>query len=148
MKKVLLLLVSTLLLTSSCATIFTGTKDTIHFNSSPEGATVYKDGVELCTTPCSSEIKRSLSDEQVEFKLDGYDTKIITLDREFNVVSVINLTSLLGWAIDAATGSIMKYDKKAYDIELEPDNKSSFIDAHRINIDSNKNTVDVFVVKQ
>lgn len=37
-----------ILLTSSCATIFTGTSDTIRFNSNPQGASIYIDGIEIC----------------------------------------------------------------------------------------------------
>jgi hypothetical protein len=103
---------------TSCATIFTGTEDTIRFNSKPEGAGVYKDGLELCETPCKKSVDRSLSDVDVEFKLEGYENRVITLDREFNTISILNLGSILGWGVDAATGSIFKYDRKAYDIEM------------------------------
>ncbi|MDP5121017.1 MAG: PEGA domain-containing protein [Spirosomaceae bacterium] len=105
---------------SSCATIFTGTKDTIRFNSVPEGAQVYKDGLELCKTPCTVPVKRSINDVDIEMKKDGYQTRFFTLDKEFNVVSVINLLSPIGWGVDALSGSLMKYDRKAYEIELEP----------------------------
>jgi hypothetical protein len=83
---------------TGCATIFTGTKDNISFSSTPSGATIYKDGVEICTTPCNYKIKRSLNDTDIEFKLDGYKTRLITLDKELNLVSIINLGNLLGCA--------------------------------------------------
>ena len=46
MKKILLALglTSTLFLTS-CATIFTGTRDTLRFDSNPQGAMVYINGI-------------------------------------------------------------------------------------------------------
>ena len=89
-----ILLGSTMLFMTSCATLFTGTKDRITFNSSPSGAMIYIDGVEQCKTPCSMNVKRSLNNTDVEFKLDGYDTRVITLSKEFNVISVINLGNL------------------------------------------------------
>lgn len=141
-----MLLVATTLLMTSCATIFTGTKDRITFNSTPEGATIYIDGVEQCKTPCTMQVKRSISDTDVEFKLGGYETRLITLSKEFNVVSVINLGNLLGWAIDAATGSVMKYDRKSYDITLES-KKTSMINPTRIDIDTQKNTVALYVTE-
>ena len=101
-------------LMTSCATLFTGTKDRITFNSNPSGATIYIDGVEQCKTPCTMNVKRSIADTDVEFKLDGYETRLITLSKEFNIVSVINLGNLFGWGIDALTGSVMKYDRKTY----------------------------------
>ena len=107
------------LLTSSCATIFTGTTDVIRFNSEPQGATVYIDGVELCKTPCTYELQRSLNNKEFEVRLDGYEARLVTLDKQFNPVSILNIANgLIGFAIDAATGSIMQYGRKSYDITL------------------------------
>ncbi|MFC5193636.1 PEGA domain-containing protein [Algoriphagus aquatilis] len=144
MKKIPLLLVSIILM-SGCATIFTGTKDRITFNSNPSGAIIYKDGVELCTTPCTYKVKRSINDTDIEFKLDGYQTRVITLDKEFNVISIINLGNLLGWGIDALSGAVMKYDRKTYDITLSPNKTASILEPSRINIDTQKNTVELIV---
>lgn len=142
---------STMFLTSvlltSCSALFTGTKDEITFNSTPSGAVVYKDGIELCKTPCAVPIKRSLGDTKVEMKLDGYQTRVFSLDKAFNVVSVINLGNLLGWGIDAATGAIMKYDKKNYSMELSKEKRVSSLQPEKILIDTKKNTVDVYVSK-
>jgi len=147
-KLFILSIVSTFLMTS-CATIFTGTKDTIRFDSNPQGAEVYLDGLEVCKTPCTTLVKRSLSDKLAEIKLDGYETRVITLDRKFNPVSIINLGSLLGWGIDAATGSLMKYNKKGYDIELEKDNRTSLLNnPSKIEINTDTKVVDVYVTQK
>ncbi len=146
MKRILFVII-VIVFATSCATIFTGTKDRISFNSTPSGAVIYKDGVELCTTPCSYKVKRSLNDTDIEIKLDGYETRLITLDTEFNVVSIINLGNLFGWGIDALSGSVMKYDRKSYEISLTPNKTTSSIEPTRINIDTQKNTVDLFVQK-
>lgn len=61
MKKFSTIVLTTLLLfMTSCATLFTGTKDRITFTSNPPGATIYLDGVELCRTPCTTYIKEVL----------------------------------------------------------------------------------------
>ncbi len=145
MKKSIIAISIISLLMTSCATIFTGTKDRITFNSTPAGATIYKDGVEQCKTPCTLKVKRSLSDTDIEYKLDGYETRLITLDKEFNVVSVINLGNLLGWGIDALSGAVMKYDRKVYDITLSKNNKTSMINPSKINFDTKKNVVELYV---
>lgn len=132
---------------TSCATIFSGTKDRISFNSTPTGATVYKDGVELCITPCSAKIKRDLGDTDIEFKLDGYETRLITLDKEFNVISVLNLGNLIGWGIDALSGAVMKYDRKAYDITLTKNNRTSKINSSQVNINTKTNVIEVYVMQ-
>jgi len=139
-------LVVAMFLMTGCATLFTGTKDRITFNSNPSGATIYIDGVEQCKTPCTMNVKRSIADTDVEYKLDGYETRLITLSKEFNIVSVINLGNLFGWGIDAFTGSVMKYDRKTYDITLD-DKKTSIITPTRINIDTQKNLVELFVAE-
>ncbi len=146
MKKIILLLFVVFTF-SSCATILTGTRDNIQFNSTPEGATVYQDGLPLCKTPCEVSMKRSIYEQYVKVKLKGYKTRVITLDRQFNVVSVINLGELLGWAIDVATGSIMKYSKFAYNIKLTPDVKTSFVHPKKIDINTKTKVVNVYVVK-
>ena len=147
MKKKQLLTISTILIAfflSSCATLFTGTKDRITFNSNPSGATIYIDGVEQCKTPCSMKVTRSINDKDVEYRLDGYETRLITLSKEFNVVSVLNLGNLIGWGVDALSGAVMKYDKKSYDITLDH-KKTSLINPTRINIDTQKNIVELYV---
>jgi hypothetical protein len=147
-KLFIIVLASTFFMTS-CATIFTGTKDTIRFDSTPQGAKVYIDGLKVCKTPCTTQVKRSLSDKLAEMKLDGYETRVITLDREFNAVSIINLGFLIGWGIDAATGSLMKYDKKGYDIELEKDNRTSMLEnPSKIEINTDTKIVDVYVAQK
>lgn len=148
MKKVtfILTIAATILLTS-CATIFTGTKDTIRFDSEPQGAEVYIDGIKVCKTPCSVPVKRSLSEKLAEIKLDGYETRVIMLDQEFNAISIINLGNIVFWAIDAATGALMKYDRKAYDIELDKDTRTSLNNPTRIEINTGEKIVDVYVRK-
>jgi len=144
MKKCIILIIITSLLTTSCATIFTGTKDRIWFKTNPAGATIYINGIEQCKTPCSTNVKRKVGDTDVEIKLDSYETRIIQLDKEFNIVSVINLGNLLGWAIDAASGALMKYDRRAYDLDLTKDKKTSSILPSKVEIDTNNKIATVY----
>jgi hypothetical protein len=128
-----ILFLAIVIVLSGCATLLTGTKDTISFNSTPDGAIVYKDGLELCLTPCRVPVKRSLTREDIEFRLDGYETRLFTLDKEFNIVSIVNLGSVFGWAIDAATGSIMKYDRKSYDLIMKPERTTASAESITLN---------------
>lgn len=137
------------LLTSSCATIFTGTTDTIRFNSNPQGATIYIDGLELCKTPCDYKVKRSLGSKDFEVKLDGYEARIITLDREFNPIAILNLGGMVGWAVDAATGAMMQYGRKSYDITLEKKIRSvAKNNPKEIHIDTVNKVIAFHVVKK
>lgn len=124
MKKTLSLatLVALSLSLTSCATILTGTKDSISFTSMPQGATVVHKGIEKCTTPCTVEMGRSLGKQTVELKYDGYETKELKLEKTFNPVTLVNILvgGLIGFGIDLGTGSFLKYDAKAYNAELSP----------------------------
>jgi hypothetical protein len=106
-------------LLSGCATIFTGTRDTIAFNSTPEGATVLIDGIERGRTPTTLRVKRTVGDRIVTLRLEGYVDRTFVLGKEFNVVSVLNLKNVLGWGVDAATGALFRYSDRTYHLELD-----------------------------
>ncbi len=146
MKKALFALTVVSLVATSCATLFTGTRDSITFNTSVPGAKILIDGAELCTTPCTERISRKLGETEVQVKLDGYETKLIRLDKSFNVVSVLNLGNLLGWGIDVISGAVMPYGKKSYDIQMTKLNGTSQINPSKIEIDTKTKTATLYVV--
>lgn len=117
----IVLFLGAVLSVTSCATIFTGTKDSISFTSSPEGVKVLHKGIEKCTTPCTAEFKRSLAKQTVTFEKEGFNSKEVKLTKNFNAVSLLNILfgGAIGVGIDAATGSLTKYSPKAYTVELE-----------------------------
>ena len=53
---VLILILSVMF--SSCATIVTGTTDSVSFDSRPRGATVSVDGAPVGVTPCQADVGR------------------------------------------------------------------------------------------
>tara|TARA_B100002019_G_scaffold66669_1_gene57234 strand:+ start:1135 stop:1497 length:363 start_codon:yes stop_codon:yes gene_type:complete len=117
MKKIILFTFSLFLL-SSCATIFTGTTETIQFDSNVKGATVEMDGVEVGKTPMTMKVKKSFNGV-MSVSADGYETKRFELQKSFNSIAILNLFGILQWGIDLATGAINKFDRKGYDITLE-----------------------------
>lgn len=123
MKRILsfVLGLSIVLSTTSCATIFTGTKDSITFTTTPEGAKVIHKGVEKCLTPFTAEIPRGLGKQMVMFQKEGFETKEVKLTKTFNPVTLLNilLGGAIGVGIDAATGSLTKYSPKSYTVDLE-----------------------------
>lgn len=148
MKKTITLSLAAAFLFSSCATILSGTSDVLRFESKPAGAKVYIDGIFLCTTPCTAEVDRSLSDQLMEMKLEGFQTEVMVLDTEFNPVAIINLGNPLFWLIDAASGAIVKYDRKHYEMEMQRQGQhASLENAQRIEIDSERETVRVYVLQ-
>ena len=121
MKKLfLIILILNFFLICSCATILTGSTDKLSFDSDPDGATILMDGIDIGKTPATISLKRpGFSDKEVMLKLKGYEDRRFILQKEFNVITILNLGNLLGWGIDIATGSIMKYSTKAYNMDLE-----------------------------
>ena len=80
--KIIILLFIANLLFTSCATIFSGTKQTVSFNSNPPDAdvvTVMKNGTELTIgkTPCTVQIKKKTKD--VKFVKQNYYTETYSL---------------------------------------------------------------------
>jgi hypothetical protein len=127
MKKLNLFTILTLLmLFSSCASIFTGSKRNVLFESNPSGAKVYVNGMEQCTSPCNVKVR---NEDRVDFRLDGFKERVVVMDADFNLVAILNGFSLIGWGIDALTGSLQRVNTKYVKVDLEKvSNKQALID--------------------
>ncbi|MDN3585496.1 PEGA domain-containing protein [Pedobacter aquatilis] len=121
MKRIFIIFaISATLMLSSCATVFTGTKQTVNFKTDPPAADIEVDGAKVGVTPMDVTLKKGFTGQTVSFKLAGYETKTFQPTTTFNPVTVLNVIGLLGFPIDAATGAMMKYDPKVYEFKLEP----------------------------
>ena len=89
----------------------------------PQGADIEVDGINRGITPAAVKLKKGFNGQTVTLKKEGFEPKIFQPETSFNAVSIINLFSILGWGIDAATGAMMKYDPKIYEIKLQPAQK-------------------------
>ncbi len=147
MKKFIIipLFMSVIITLSSCATIFTGTEQSIQINSSPKGAIVevqpqiqkrsqpydplYSEDtvkietktnyIERGTTPISLNFDKSNTGRIIRLSKEGYEPENFQLRTTFNAVSILNFLTPLFWSIDVATGALWKYDPSFYDIKLE-----------------------------
>jgi hypothetical protein len=109
-----------LLCTSSCATIFTGTRDEILFTSEPSEVKIIMDGYTVGKTPIMLDVRRSLNGRWVAFEKEGYERQYVKLETGFNAVSIINLTCLICWAVDLATGAVTQFTMPSLYVEMEP----------------------------
>ena len=115
-----------MLLFSSCASIFTGSKRSVLFESNPSGAKVYVNGMEQCISPCNVKVR---NDDRVDFRLEGYKERVVVMDADFNLVAILNGFSIVGWGIDALTGSLQRVNTKYVKVDLEKgSNKQAFND--------------------
>jgi hypothetical protein len=129
MKKLIYLFA--LLLFSSCATVFTGSKKWVTFDANiDQEATLTIDGYKLynITFPYTTRIRGGFDETIVKAESEGYKTTQIIINKNFNAVSVINLCDPLGWAIDAATGAMMKPEYKFYEFDFKKVEPSNYVE--------------------
>ena len=126
MKKSLSIIVMamTIMLTSSCASIISTSKRKVLFETDPPGAKVFVNGLEKGITPVQLKVK---AEDRIDFKLGDYQEKIVVMDSKFNLVAILNGFSIIGWGIDAITGSLKRVDTKYIKVTLEQSEKSAFI---------------------
>ena len=55
----------------------------------------------------------------ISFEKDGYQRKTASIPKSFNGVAIINLFSIVSWAVDFATGAINKFDMKGIDVKMQ-----------------------------
>ncbi len=109
--------------TTSCATLFTGTKQTVTIDTKPQKAKIQVNGIKRGETPAAIKLKKSNDGQTVTLIKKGYEKKISRPMTDFQPVSVLNLGNLLFWGIDAATGALWKYSPERYELELKPKGK-------------------------
>ncbi|WP_299676848.1 PEGA domain-containing protein [uncultured Tenacibaculum sp.] len=120
-----ILIASTILLTTSCASIVSKSNYPISINSVPEDANITitdKKGVEVFKgkTPASLKLKSSSgffskASYQVKFEKEGFDTKIVPLQCKLDgwYFGNILIGGLLGMLIiDPATGAMYKLESE------------------------------------
>lgn len=149
-KKLLILtMTGVLLLTTSCASIFTGAKRNVLFETDPSGAKVFVNGFEKGTTPVQIKVK---ADDRVDFRLDNYRERVVVMDSKFNLVSILNGISIIGWGVDALTGSLKRVDTKYVKVTLEKSDKTAFINymdngnIAKINVDEANKIIETVIV--
>jgi hypothetical protein len=138
-----------LLLTTSCASIFTGAKRNVLFETEPAGAKVFVNGFEKGVTPVQIKVK---ADDNVEFRLDNYKERVVVMDSKFNMVSILNGFSLIGWGVDALTGSLKRVDTQYVKVTLENEEKTAFINymkngtITKVNVDDENKVIETIIV--
>jgi hypothetical protein len=147
--KFILSLVMASLLFTSCASIFTGSKRNVLFESDPPGAKVFVNGFEKGTTPVQIKVA---ADDKVDFKLDNYKERVVVMDSKFNLVAIINGFSIIGWGVDAITGSLKRVDTKYVKVTLENSQKTAFINymnngkIDKVSVDKDNKVIETVIV--
>ena len=142
-------MVLTMMLSSSCASIISTSKRKVLFETDPPGAKVFVNGMEKGTTPVQLKVK---AEDRIDFKIVDYQEKIVVMDSKFNLVSILNGISIIGWGIDAITGSLKRVDTKYVKVTLEQSEKSAFINymkkggISRVKVDEKNKIIETIIV--
>ena len=67
-------------------------------------------------TPTTLNVK---ADDRVDFRLENYRERVVIMDSDFNLVAILNGGFLIGWGIDALTGSLKRVNTKYVKVNLE-----------------------------
>ena len=117
MKNKLFILLFAGLMFTSCGTVFTGGKAKVTLTTpATQGTKVLVNGNEKGFTPLTLKLK---ADDVLSFEKDGFATKQVIVSGKFNSISILNLTNLLGWAIDAVTGALKVPEERLYTVTLK-----------------------------
>lgn len=114
------ILYSSLLLLGACGTIFSGSSQTITFDSNiKENIDIYANGALVCTkTPCVVDIDRGSAPLTIIAKAKGYENSVMQDKAKINTVSWGNLLSVYSWTTDFATSSMWKYSESGVYINM------------------------------
>ncbi|MGB3607340.1 MAG: PEGA domain-containing protein [Psychroserpens sp.] len=109
-------LLSSILLTTSCATIISGSRQNVEITSEPTSAKVYINEIEIGNTPVQKNLKRN-QEYQLVLKLDGYENYETKLEKKFNAWYIGNIAfgGLIGIIIDPITGAMHKLKPEEID---------------------------------
>ena len=115
--KIIIILLLTSSVFSSCATLFTGFRDELVINSYPQGAEVTLNGKLKGMTPLKFKLKRSLFSKEIVITKDRFETEHFYLEKNFNTKCLFNLyIGTLPVALDVLSGSILRYDPGFYNV--------------------------------
>lgn len=111
--------IALLLLTSSCATIISGSNQKVNFTSTPSAAGIFIDDLQVGFTPKELQLERK-KEYNVMIKLEGYTTYETRLTRKFNAwyLGNIALGGIIGLVIDPITGAMYKLTPKQIDAQM------------------------------
>lgn len=110
---------------SACATIVDGTSQAVTFNSEPNRAKIFINGVQVGVTPLTIQVKRA-KNTLIVAKKDGYESQQLPLQTKVNTYFWGNILcgGFLGSTTDYVSDGMVEYSPNMYYISLDPMRKS------------------------
>ncbi len=123
-----LVLFAASLLLGGCATIFSGTTDKLTFQANVPAVRLTIDGQYRGELPLEVEMSRNVASGQqflARFERNGYQTQEFKLQREFNTVAILDVSStIVSGGVDVLTGAFMKFSPRDYHVQMLPEGKN------------------------
>ena len=120
------LLLLAILSTTGCASIISGTTQSVFVNSSPSGANVEVDGLQA-TTPAKLALKRIQASHNIRVTKQGYEPASVSIGRKFNPWVAGNLFwgygVVVGVLVDFVSGGAWALETDQINLSLAPDEK-------------------------
>lgn len=116
-----LMLIVMFIVTNGCASIISGNKQQVTFNSEPQGANVTVSGRQIGVTPVTTSIDRK-KDQTLVFEKDGFKPATMQLTTTLNswFWGNIVLGGLIGSTTDGLSGAYIEYAPSQYLVPLVP----------------------------
>lgn len=109
-------------LATGCATLFTGQSDVLRFDANVPGVRLTIDGQYQGELPLTVELSRNFVGGKTfmaAFEAPGYQEQRFILQREFNTVAILDVTSpLTSGGVDLMTGSLMHFAPLEYHVQM------------------------------
>lgn len=117
---IILLAASTLALSSGCATILKGSRESLTVVSQPAGAKVQINGIDVGNTPLTTRVNGT-NDQLVMVRKDGYETRTILVASSVGAgwIVVDFLCGVLPLLVDAVTGDWKSLDQNNVNVVLD-----------------------------
>lgn len=117
---IVLLAASTLVLSSGCATILKGSRESLTVVSQPAGAKVQINGIDVGNTPLTTRVNGT-NDQLVMVRKDGYETRTILVASSVGAgwIVVDFLCGVLPLLVDAVTGDWKSLDQNNVNVVLD-----------------------------
>jgi hypothetical protein len=111
---------------AGCASIISGTTQTIQVDSTPAQAFIYVDDDSVGTTPASITLKRA-SEHELRIELEGYKPYTTPIRQTINgwVFGNALLGGVIGIAVDVSTGAIYNLTPQTVNPDLTPTGRAS-----------------------
>jgi hypothetical protein len=107
-----LLAASTLFLSTGCATILKGSRETVDITSDPSGARVQINGIDVGSTPISAKVNGT-DDQLIQVRKEGFESRSMLISSSVGAGWVIADVLCGFWPIiiDAITGDWKSLDR-------------------------------------